>query len=207
MTTLQRFGQPSSQYRTILDGIERAVADGLVMRGQVAARPVGLLMSLKGRVHPLLGSPPTRRWLAGPTPSGWSPWPSRPPGRASSRSCTPVTTPCPASSDAFGLGDPPQWTFAPERAIRRWRLLAECRPVDVAYDIIAAGGMIFVPVANFVDGDCKAREMLVHPLTVPGLGDGGAHCTMIADFDFPTYLLAIGPGTPLPRTNACRWSG
>src|SRR5580704_11982639 len=35
LTTLQRFGQPSSQYRTILDGIERAVADGLVMRGQV----------------------------------------------------------------------------------------------------------------------------------------------------------------------------
>jgi N-acyl-D-aspartate/D-glutamate deacylase len=34
------------------------------------------------------------------------------------------------------------------------------------------------------------REMLVHPLTVPGLGDAGAHCTMIADFDFPTYLLA-----------------
>jgi len=29
----------------------------------------------------------------------------------------------------------------------------------------------------------------VHPLTVPGLSDGGAHCTMIADFDYPTYLL------------------
>ena len=68
--------------------------------------------------------------------------------------------------------------------------------VDVAYDIIAGGGMIFVPVANFVDGDLRAhREMLVHPLTVPGLGDGGAHCTMIADFDFPTFLLELlGPG-------------
>jgi N-acyl-D-aspartate/D-glutamate deacylase len=43
---------------------------------------------------------------------------------------------------------------------------------------------------NFVDGDFAAtREMLVHPLTVPGLGDAGAHCTMICDGSFPTYLL------------------
>jgi N-acyl-D-aspartate/D-glutamate deacylase len=41
-----------------------------------------------------------------------------------------------------------------------------------------------------VEGDLRAvHEMLVHPLTVPGLSDGGAHCTMIADFDYPTYLL------------------
>ena len=31
--------------------------------------------------------------------------------------------------------------------------------------------------------------MLTHPLTVPGLGDAGAHCTMICDGSFPTYLL------------------
>ena len=30
--------------------------------------------------------------------------------------------------------------------------------------------------------------MLTHPLTVPGLGDAGAHCTMICDGSFPTYL-------------------
>jgi N-acyl-D-aspartate/D-glutamate deacylase len=31
--------------------------------------------------------------------------------------------------------------------------------------------------------------MLVHPLTVPGLGDAGAHCSAICDGSFPTYLL------------------
>jgi N-acyl-D-aspartate/D-glutamate deacylase len=31
--------------------------------------------------------------------------------------------------------------------------------------------------------------MLLHERTVPGLSDGGAHCTMIADFDYPTFLL------------------
>jgi N-acyl-D-aspartate/D-glutamate deacylase len=32
--------------------------------------------------------------------------------------------------------------------------------------------------------------MLVHPRTVPGLSDGGAHCTIVADFDYPTFLLS-----------------
>jgi N-acyl-D-aspartate/D-glutamate deacylase len=43
---------------------------------------------------------------------------------------------------------------------------------------------------NYSGGDMTAtREMLVHPLTVPGLGDAGAHCSMICDGSFPTYLL------------------
>ena len=62
--------------------------------------------------------------------------------------------------------------------------------MELAYDILVAGGFVYVPVSNYVDGDLRAvHEMLVHPLTVPGLSDGGAHCTMIADFDYPTYLL------------------
>jgi N-acyl-D-aspartate/D-glutamate deacylase len=32
--------------------------------------------------------------------------------------------------------------------------------------------------------------MLLHPCTVPGLSDGGAHCTNVADFDYPTFLLS-----------------
>ena len=47
-------------------------------------------------------------------------------------------------------------------------------------------GIVYVPVSNYVEGDLRAaHEMLVHPRTVPGLSDGGAHCTMIADFDYP----------------------
>jgi N-acyl-D-aspartate/D-glutamate deacylase len=62
--------------------------------------------------------------------------------------------------------------------------------MELAYDVIVGGGFVYVPVSNYVEGDLRAvHEMLVHPLTVPGLSDGGAHCTMIADFDYPTFLL------------------
>ena len=33
------------------------------------------------------------------------------------------------------------------------------------------------------------REMLREPSAVPGLSDGGAHCGIICDASFPTYLL------------------
>ena len=50
---------------------------------------------------------------------------------------------------------------------------------------------LFVPFSNFADGDLDAcREMLVHPDTVFGLGDGGAHVGIIADASFPTYALS-----------------
>ncbi len=54
---LQRAGQPADNYRRVLDGLSKAAADGLDMWAQVACRPTGLLMSLRGRVNPLAASP------------------------------------------------------------------------------------------------------------------------------------------------------
>ena len=62
-----------------------------------------------------------------------------------------------------------------------------------AYDVLLdddGTGMVYMPVMNYEQGDMAAvREMLTHPLSVPGLGDAGAHCTMICDASFATYLL------------------
>ena len=51
-------------------------------------------------------------------------------------------------------------------------------------------GMLYVPFLNYADGNLDAtREMLSDPNSVPGLSDGGAHCGIICDASFPTYLL------------------
>ena len=51
-------------------------------------------------------------------------------------------------------------------------------------------GMLYVPFLNYADGNLDAvREMLREPSAVPGLSDGGAHCGIICDASFPTYLL------------------
>src|SRR5262249_18235110 len=45
---------------------------------------------------------------------------------------------------------------------------------------------------NYFDGNLDAAgEMLAHPNTVVGLGDGGAHVGTICDASFPTTLLTL----------------
>jgi N-acyl-D-aspartate/D-glutamate deacylase len=58
---------------------------------------------------------------------------------------------------------------------------------------LANNGRAFLltPFANNAHGHLHAcHDMLAHPHTVPGLGDGGAHVSVISDGSFPTTLLA-----------------
>jgi N-acyl-D-aspartate/D-glutamate deacylase len=46
------------------------------------------------------------------------------------------------------------------------------------------------PLLNFTDGSLDAvREMLLHPTSAWGLGDGGAHCGTTCDASTPTFML------------------
>ena len=50
--------------------------------------------------------------------------------------------------------------------------------------------LLYVPFNNWGGGNLDfAREMLTHPHTVPGLGDAGAHCGLLSDGNFPTFLV------------------
>jgi N-acyl-D-aspartate/D-glutamate deacylase len=68
-----------------------------------------------------------------------------------------------------------------------------------------AAAMLMLPFFNYAEGNHDAiREMLTHPAGVVGLSDGGAHCGLICDASYPTFLLTHwardrrrGPGLPL----------
>jgi N-acyl-D-amino-acid deacylase len=64
----------------------------------------------------------------------------------------------------------------------------------LAYDLLLEDGghaMLYVALANFGQGSLDfVLEMLDHPDTVVGLGDGGAHYGMICDSSYPTFMLA-----------------
>ena len=50
--------------------------------------------------------------------------------------------------------------------------------------------LILAPVTDYLSGDASAIwEMLHHPCTVVGLGDGGAHVTRTCDASVPTFML------------------
>jgi N-acyl-D-aspartate/D-glutamate deacylase len=93
----------------------------------------------------------------------------------------------------FPLGDPPDYEPAPETSVAATAARQGRRPQEVVYDwMLERDGrqLLFAPLANYVDGNFDAlREMIVHPRTVLGLSDGGAHCGLICDASMPTYLL------------------
>jgi N-acyl-D-aspartate/D-glutamate deacylase len=184
ITTLQRPGQPVHAYRDLLDLVDAANRDGVEMRSQVAARPVGLMLSLEGTVHPLLMAPTYQQLKHLPLEQLVAEL--RKPevkARVLEELSAPGADLLERMRPAFALGTPPRYVQGPEEAIDLAR----------AYDVLLEGGgtgIVYVPVMNFVEGDMAAvREMLVHPRSVPGLGDAGAHCTMICDASFCTYLL------------------
>jgi N-acyl-D-aspartate/D-glutamate deacylase len=184
ITTLQRPGQPVDAYRHLLALVDAANRDGVEMRSQVAARPVGLLLSLQGTVHPLLMSA-TYQQLKGLPLDQLVAELRRPEvkARVLDELSAPGANLLERMTPAFALGTPPRYVQGADEAMDLAR----------AYDVLledGGTGVVYVPVMNFVQGDMAAvREMLVHPRSVPGLGDAGAHCTMICDASFCTYLL------------------
>ena len=181
-------------WRALLAKITEAQADGVPIRGQVASRPVGVLLGLEGRLHPLVASPTYQAMAALEL------------GERVARLRAPEVRATVlgeltngglvfGSYDGiFPLGDPPEYDPGAERSIEAVATREGREAVDVALDVMLerdGRGLLYLPFANYADRDfATIREMLLHPHTVPGLGDAGAHCGMICDGSMPTYLVS-----------------
>jgi N-acyl-D-amino-acid deacylase len=108
----------------------------------------------------------------------------------------------------YPLGSPVDYEPTADHAVAALARAQGRDPLEVLYDLYAehdAGNMTMVPFFNYSNGNQDAvREMLLHPAGVAGLSDGGAHCAMICDASYPTYLLSFwakgrtrGEGLPL----------
>jgi N-acyl-D-aspartate/D-glutamate deacylase len=122
----------------------------------------------------------------------------RPELRAAILSETPTTTDDPLFfrpnyDKMYLLGDPPDYEQPPEHTLGAQARREGRTPEELAYEAMLTDdgrGMLYVPFVNYADGNLDAvREMLREPSAVPGLSDGGAHCGIICDASFPTYLL------------------
>jgi len=186
MGLLQRPGQ-GNRFRQVLDAFAAAGGKGHRLLGQAAARPTGLLQSLAGRVNPLAAST-TFQEVYQTDPAELHRAEVKAKILAELSGDADLTSRFPL---AFELGDPPRYDRPPAESLAARAAAAGIEVNELVYDVLVGGGFVYVPVSNYLDGDLRAvHEMLVHPCTIPGLSDGGAHCTMIADFDYPTFLLS-----------------
>jgi N-acyl-D-aspartate/D-glutamate deacylase len=218
---VERSGRPMSfsliqspvrpdNYLTLLDKVEDAVASGLHIKAQVAARPVGVLFGLELTLNPfspypvykeiarrplaervaLLKDPEFRERLLSHPPEG------RVRGRM--RDWT----------NMHLMSGLPDYEPTPETSIALIAERSGKAPEQVALDHLVSNdghAMIYVPVLNYAEGTLEpARQMMTHKDCVPGLSDGGAHVGTICDGSFPTTLLTYwtrdrtrGPRLPL----------
>ncbi len=90
-------------------------------------------------------------------------------------------------SDALDHEPPAEASFAARAAA------AGIDPASLMYDeLLRDGGRAFILryFTNYSDYNLEAlRRMQTHPATVSGLGDGGAHVSVIFDAVNPTYML------------------
>ena len=186
-------------YRGVLARIGEATrTKGLSITTQVAARPIGLLLGLELSRNPFQTHPSYKAIANLPLKDKIARL-RDPAVRAAilAESASKTDDPLffrPNYDRMFLLGDPPDYEQPPENTLGARATREGKRPEELAYDAMLqqdGRGMLYVPFANYADGNLDAvREMLLDPHSVPGLSDGGAHCGIICDASFPTYLLS-----------------
>src|SRR6266481_4902809 len=185
------------RWRQTLDTIADASKRGLSITAQIAARPVGLMLGLELSRNPFQTHPSYKAIAHLPLAERLRRL-HQPEMRAAILRETATSTDDPLFfrpnyDKMYLLGDPPDYEQRLENALGARARLQGKKPEELAYDAMLSDegrGMLYVPFLNYVDGNLDAtREMLRDPHSVPGLSDGGAHCGIICDASFPTYLL------------------
>jgi N-acyl-D-aspartate/D-glutamate deacylase len=202
LSLAQSHRQPEA-WRGLLERIEESVAEGLPIRAQVAPRPVGLLVGLQSSYHPFLtfgawrdvaGLPVAEQARALRDPSFRARVLAEVPeddgagGRRTGRRRL-INY-----ANLFPLGEVPDYEPPPEASVERMAAARGVDPAALMLDLLAENdgrNFLYTPFSNYADGNLDAcGEMLAHPDTLFGLGDGGAHVGLIADASFPTYFLS-----------------
>lgn len=184
---------------SILDQLSAANAEGLVMKGQLMPRGIGMILGVELTLNPfyttatyqsIAALPLAERLAALRNPDVRAAILSEPldpdPALVLGRMVRAFDT-------MFVLGTPPDYEQPPERSIAALAQSKGCRPEELAYDIMIEGqngGKLYLAMANYADGSLDAvGQILDHPDVVLGLGDGGAHVGTICDASYSTFAL------------------
>jgi N-acyl-D-aspartate/D-glutamate deacylase len=93
----------------------------------------------------------------------------------------------------YAIGDPPDYEPTPDQTVAAIAKRRGQDPLATMYDLMLesnAGAMLMFPFFNYASGNHDAiYDMMTHPAAVSGLSDGGAHCGLICDASYPTFLL------------------
>ncbi len=195
--------------------VRTANAAGANVRPQVASRAFGMLMGHQSRMNPFRHRPSYHALME-------LPFEKRvallrdPELKARILAETPDATDAPSADQLnrhtfkrlYPLGDRLDYEPSAEDSIAAIAERERRDPWEVTYDtLLGAQGREFLllPLLNYAGNDYRhLHDMMSDPLSLQGLGDGGAHCGIICDASMTTYLMSYwvrdrtrGPRIPL----------
>ena len=208
MTWLQR-DPGGAQWQAIRERVDAAVAAGLPLYLQTAARGIGVINGLEASFHPFMGFPAFKEiaHLALAERAAAMREPARK-ARVLAQKSEPMAgdgTAIPPLVDIllarielisgrmFPLGD--NLNYEPS-VMESFLVRAKQRGItalEALYDHLAEGdgsNLIYFPIFNYNDGTLSTvRAMLDHPRALCGLSDAGAHVGTVCDASFSTFML------------------
>ena len=186
-------------WRNILRTIERANSEGVKLTAQVCGRPIGVLFGLELTNNPFSAHPSfieikdlpldeklfklrdeqfRKRLLAEAPQVENNPFLRQAHARY---------------HDMYVMQENPDYEPPPSESIASQAMELDLNPLELCLDILTRGegkDMIYYAFLNYGESSLDpAKEMMEHPNTILGLGDGGAHCGSICDGSFTTHML------------------
>ena len=208
MTWLQR-DPGGKQFEAIQARVETAVAAGLPLYLQTAARGIGVINGLDASFHPFMGAPAYKDVAHLPLAER----------AAALREPARKARVLSEKSDAVagdGTAVPPlvdillaridlisARMFPLEGALNYEPSVMQSffvqakqkgiKPLEAIFDHLCAGdgsNLLYFPIFNYSDGNLNViRQMLAHPRALFGLSDAGAHVGTVCDASFTTFML------------------
>jgi N-acyl-D-aspartate/D-glutamate deacylase len=199
----------NTQWRRILEKVEAENRAGVLMRVQVGARGIGVLLGLEATFHPFIGFPSYKAISQLPLAERVAKM-KDPAFKArilteksekiagDGSSVPPMADRFLANIDfiamrMFRLGEKPNYEPPKEDSIFAESMRTGKPVLELIFDALLENDgkeLLYFPVFNYAGFNLDAvGEMLAHPLALPGLSDGGAHVGTVCDASFPTYML------------------
>jgi len=197
--TVEQMDQRPDWWHQLLNGIEKAQAEGINMYGQVPPRATGINMGLTVTLNPFTFYPSFYE-LSQKSLEEKVATMKDPAFKEKLLSEKPVSIGNPLVDEItqsfnkmFKLGEPANYEPEPESSFESIAKKQNISPQEVVYDCLLekeGKALIYHPLFNYLPGNLDYVEtMLNHPYSISGLGDAGAHCGAISDASFPTTLI------------------
>ena len=186
-------------WRNILQTIERANSEGVKLAAQVCGRPIGVLFGLELTNNPFSAHPSFIEIKDLPLDEKLfklrdEQFRERLLAEAPQVENNPFLRQAHARyHDMYVMQENPDYEPPPSESIASQAMELGLNPLELCLDIMTRGegkDMIYYAFLNYGESSLDpAKEMMEHPNTILGLGDGGAHCGSICDGSFTTHML------------------